>query len=347
MSSQDRNTPYGGDHGGESNGDFRHRPASDGFVPEDRAPIAAVEGLGALTNHELDDLDMAEVARFEAAAGVVFAAVELDAAGRRSVAPPAGLEDRLSQAADLFVASHMGAASEAGSMDRALGVADAAAHRSHSGSATATQNRHGEETARRASSPSEFSRGADVVHGESGSDRFVESSGSGFGALAAFAGWAAAAALLVGLLFSMDRVAKLEEGASRIAPDQQLAQLELVAPDVQTLGWLPLGGAPAPKGSVIWSNERNEGFMRIQGLPVNDPSKKQYQLWIFRGTDPGAEPHPVDGGVFDVATTGEVLIPIDAKIRVGEAGTFAVTVEEPGGVVVSKREEIVLLAQRA
>lgn len=332
MSSQDRNASPGDDQGGK---------------PEDRAPIAAVDGLGALSSHELESLDMAEVARFEAAAGVVFAATELDAARGRGMGPPAGMHERLNRAADLFVASRMGADGAGGSMDRALGVSDAATHRSQAGSATAAQNRHGEETVRRPSSPSEFSRGADVVHGESGSHQADESSGSGFGALAAFAGWAAAAALLVGLLFTMDRVAKLEEGAASIAPDQQLAQLELLAPDIQTLGWLPLGGAPAPKGSVIWSNERNEGFMRIQGLPVNDPSEKQYQLWIFRGTDPGAEPHPVDGGVFDVASSGEVLIPIDAKIRVGEAGTFAVTVEEPGGVVVSEREQIVLLAQRA
>ncbi len=55
----------------------------------------------------------------------------------------------------------------------------------------------------------------------------------------------------------------------------------------------------------------------------------------------------MDGGVFNVAGTGEVVIPIDAKLQVGRAGTFAVTVEKPGGVVVSGREQIVALAQRA
>ncbi|MEO0662868.1 MAG: hypothetical protein AAFZ87_15130, partial [Planctomycetota bacterium] len=83
------------------------------------------------------------------------------------------------------------------------------------------------------------------------------------------------------------------------------------------------------------------------GLGVNDPEVAQYQLWIFRGQDPAAEPHPVDGGVFDVTTDGGVVVPIDAKIAVGSAGLFAVTVEEPGGVVVSERESIVAVAVRS
>ncbi|MEM8713433.1 MAG: anti-sigma factor [Planctomycetota bacterium] len=345
MSSHDRGAPRGRDDGGRPPEDSAGHGSGSRDADVDWTIVAAVDGLGALPDAELDRLDMAEVARLESAAGALFAAVELDGRARGAARPPRGMLDRLNRAADLYVASHLSQNGAGGSMDRALGVSDAATHRSQADSANGVQGRHGEETTRRASSPSEFGRRSDVVHGESEADRGGD--GSGFGALAAFAGWAAAAALLVGLLFSMDRVAQLKEGAVSMAPDEELARLELVAPDVQTLSWLPLGGASAPKGSVVWSNERNQGFMRIQGLPVNDPSLKQYQLWIFRGTDPGAEPHPVDGGVFDVASTGEVIIPIDAKIRVGEAGTFAVTVEKPGGVVVSKREQIVLLAQRA
>ena len=52
----------------------------------------------------------------------------------------------------------------------------------------------------------------------------------------------------------------------------------------------------------------------------------------------------VDGGVFDVPSTGEVIVPITAKLRVGGATLFAVTVERPGGVVVSRREHIVVTA---
>jgi hypothetical protein len=47
--------------------------------------------------------------------------------------------------------------------------------------------------------------------------------------------------------------------------------------------------------------------------------------------------------VFDVRGD-DVLIPIDAKIDVRDAVLFAVTVEQPGGVVVSKRERLLLTA---
>ena len=55
------------------------------------------------------------------------------------------------------------------------------------------------------------------------------------------------------------------------------------------------------------------------------------------------EPHPVDGGVFDVTRNGEVIIPIDAKIAVSNPTAFAITVEKPGGVVVSDRSRIPLV----
>lgn len=48
--------------------------------------------------------------------------------------------------------------------------------------------------------------------------------------------------------------------------------------------------------------------------------------------------------MFDVTSTGEVVVPITAKLRVGDDTLFAVTVERPGGVVVSRREHIVVTA---
>jgi hypothetical protein len=39
-----------------------------------------------------------------------------------------------------------------------------------------------------------------------------------------------------------------------------------------------------------------------------------------------------------------VIVPISAKLQVGAAVLFAVTVERPGGGVVSKRERIVVTA---
>jgi hypothetical protein len=52
----------------------------------------------------------------------------------------------------------------------------------------------------------------------------------------------------------------------------------------------------------------------------------------------------VDGGVFDVpANSGEVVIPIHAELPILKLAAFAVTVEKPGGVVVSGREHVVAL----
>ena len=74
----------------------------------------------------------------------------------------------------------------------------------------------------------------------------------------------------------------------------------------------------------------------------NDPSQSQYQLWIFDGT---REKHPVDGGVFDVNEAGEVVIPIDPKLPVGQPTLFAITVERPGGVVVSDQGRIAMVGK--
>lgn len=95
-------------------------------------------------------------------------------------------------------------------------------------------------------------------------------------------------------------------------------------------------------GDVVWSAAEQRGFMRFVGLEPNDKTREQYQLWIF---DKDRDTHyPVDGGVFDVPSSAQVVIPITARLRVSEATLFAVTVERPGGVVVSKRKRIVLAA---
>jgi anti-sigma-K factor RskA len=96
-------------------------------------------------------------------------------------------------------------------------------------------------------------------------------------------------------------------------------------------------------GDIVWSAEKQEGFMRFRGLPANDPTKSTYQLWIF--DEAQDEKYPVDGGVFDVNNDGEVIIPIDAKINVKNPKLFAVTKEKPGGVVVSDRKGIIAVAK--
>ncbi len=138
----------------------------------------------------------------------------------------------------------------------------------------------------------------------------------------------------------------------KLFPPQDLSAAELragllaEAEDAVTLAWTATEDAAAvgSGGNVVWSDERQSGYMLIRGLQPNDVSVEQYQLWIFSKDRPGET--PVDGGVFDIpAGASEVVVPIDAKLAVVDPQLFAITVERPGGVVVSKRERIVLLAQ--
>lgn len=94
-------------------------------------------------------------------------------------------------------------------------------------------------------------------------------------------------------------------------------------------------------GSIAWDTVSQTGFMRLNRLPVNDPSVQQYQLWII---DPERDDAPIDGGVFDIADAGETFIPIDARLKVLSPAGFAVTIEKPGGVVVSDQSRLPLLA---
>lgn len=104
----------------------------------------------------------------------------------------------------------------------------------------------------------------------------------------------------------------------------------------------PLGKSAT--GEVVWNKEQQKGTMRFKGLAKNDPTRAQYQLWIFDKTRD--EKYPVDGGVFDVdSETGDVIVPIRATLPVNTPVLFAVTLEKPGGVVVSKREHIVVTAK--
>ncbi len=168
------------------------------------------------------------------------------------------------------------------------------------------------------------------------------------GKLLSWSGWIAAlAASLVAVALWR---ASGEVGPSNDA--RSLAQLiDRIdrAPDVLRVAWKPTDDPDGRnvKGEVVWSASRQDGYLRIEGLAANDPKLRQYQLWIFdKSRD---ERYPVDGGVFDVATgassaAGGVVIPIRARLRVDEPKLFAVTVEKPGGVVVSAREHIVALA---
>lgn len=105
------------------------------------------------------------------------------------------------------------------------------------------------------------------------------------------------------------------------------------SPDIVRVSWV---GTENPykkvSGEALWSDSTQAGYMRFVGLEPNDPQRFQYQLWIV---DPDRDKHPVDGGVFDVANAGEMIIPMEAKLRVERPKAFAITLEKSGGVVVS------------
>jgi anti-sigma-K factor RskA len=131
--------------------------------------------------------------------------------------------------------------------------------------------------------------------------------------------------------------------AAVVKPSEARTKL-LALPGTVTVAFAATKDAAAvgAAGDVVWHSGVQKGFMRIQGLAANDPAHEQYQLWIFDAERD--QRYPVDGGVFDVGAGGEVVVPIKAAIAVGKATLFAVTVEKPGGVVVSGRERIVLAA---
>jgi hypothetical protein len=138
-----------------------------------------------------------------------------------------------------------------------------------------------------------------------------------------------------------------KDRGSAVAPSEARADMLASAADAAKLSWTatPDPNAHGASGDVVWSSTQQRGYMRFVGLTPNDPTQYQYQLWIFdKDRD---DKFPVDGGVFDVSSTGEVIVPISAKLHVNEATLFAVTIEKPGGVVVSKRERIVVTAARS
>jgi hypothetical protein len=115
------------------------------------------------------------------------------------------------------------------------------------------------------------------------------------------------------------------------------------APDVQRVPWAH--NTAGVIGDVVWSSQRQEGYVLIQGLAANDPAVAQYQIWIQDGARAGEVADRIDGGVFDVPDAScELIVPIHPTLPVAEPGFFAVTRERPGGVIVSDLSEVVLTA---
>ena len=180
---------------------------------------------------------------------------------------------------------------------------------------------------------------------------FVPERGSIFNWL----GWAVAAAaclaLALNIYYNRPQNPVVQIGTPTPTPEQKLSPsqmrqgLMLSAPDLARAHWGPGKMADVkPAGDVVWSDSKQEGYLRLSGLPKNDPTKETYQLWIIaENQDPKT---PVDGGTFDISSDGEVIIPINAKVKAINPQAFAITIEKPGGVPVSKQEKLPALAKR-
>ncbi len=168
-------------------------------------------------------------------------------------------------------------------------------------------------------------------------------------------GWLVAAAACIALAVNLYTTRQAQDIAAVptptpevekvLSPGEQLQQLLAQAPDVQRAeigkGNVPEIGSVA--GDIVWSDERQSGYIRVRGLPANDPSQETYQLWIFEENQ--GDKTPIDGGIFDITADGEAIIPIDARLKTRNPGLFAITIEKPGGVVVSDRKRIAALAK--
>jgi hypothetical protein len=177
-----------------------------------------------------------------------------------------------------------------------------------------------------------------------GSGRSGSRSASAGGGLAQWAGWLVAAACLA--------LAAVTWISTRPAPVPQPSTFDVVAlvgdaKQTALAYWAPKGpdeapepgagevipGADAVKGAAVWSNTKQDGWVKLTGLPTNDPTQRQYQLWIIDKS----QKYPIDGGTFDVPanlSSGEVAIQLKPSIRISEPVAVAVTLEKAGGVVV-------------
>lgn len=169
-------------------------------------------------------------------------------------------------------------------------------------------------------------------------------------------GWLVAAAACVALAINIyqTRVQQPESARTEVpttAPtvDEQLTPAQMrqrlmeTAPDLIRAEVAGLKDYQNVGGDIVWSDSEQTGYMNFRNLPVNDKTKETYQLWII---DESQDPKtPIDGGTFDVDQNGEIIIPINARLKAKNPKAFAVTVEKPGGVVVSKQERVAAIGK--
>lgn len=158
-------------------------------------------------------------------------------------------------------------------------------------------------------------------------------------------GWVAAAAGIV-----LAATAWLSR-PTPVLPPEVISPITRVAtaPKTVRIALAPQGEfaeSVSESSELLWNQDLQEGVLRLESVPANDPTLAQYQLWIFDAT---RGEFAVDGGVFDVTAQaetdeqGRLLVYFRPKLTVGNPAAFAVTRERPGGVVVTDQSGLILL----
>lgn len=137
-----------------------------------------------------------------------------------------------------------------------------------------------------------------------------------------------------------------EPAAGQLAPE--LARSELMRrPSGE---WVQWNWQPGPsmrqaplQGDVVWAVGRDEGYLRLRGLPPLD-AQHRYQLWVVDGKRQGP---PVDGGLLPAIGKAdeEVVVHVHARLPVQSAAAFVLTIESSEGVVVSSQEHVAAVAK--
>jgi len=136
-------------------------------------------------------------------------------------------------------------------------------------------------------------------------------------------------------------IAAVPARTPELSTAQKRAQLLASAPDIIQTSWTSAKDDKSVSGDVVWSNAQQKGYVRLRGLPALDPNQETYQLWIIdEAQDKKA---PISAGIFNVGQAGEVIVPINAQLKIIKPKSFAVSKEKAGGV--SKPSRIVAVAK--
>lgn len=170
--------------------------------------------------------------------------------------------------------------------------------------------------------------------------------------------WLLAAASVILALWPHDAPVPVETGPVEVAPAVARSAL-MQRPSTE---WLQWNWQPGPElrqaalaGDVVWAVGRDEGYLRLRGLPPLDPAHR-YQLWVVDGKRQGP---PVDGGLLPAldavaggaaggaagSAPGEVVVHVRARLPVRSAAAFVLTIEAAEGVVVSSQEHVAAIAK--